>query len=688
MEARTIMPARLLERCASRATRLPRAAKAWIALTTDALAMPVALFLTMALKRGSMADAAQVPISLYIAAALLPAGVLAAFRTYRAVFRFISSGALFRSALAVLVSSVLLVAFNAVVLRSAVSVNAIVIFTAFALLYIVGSRALAREWLYLRRGQKERILIYGAGVAGAQLVGTLRDSGQYVPVAFVDGDGSLKGRMIAGIRVHSASELPQLIHRERITSVLLAIPSCSRRQRQLILKSLEPYPVHVRTVPDISDIVAGHASVADLREVEPSDLLEREPVIPNDSLLQACIRGKVVMVSGAGGSIGSELCRQILRLAPARLLLLEMSEPALYHIDRELRAIAVAQKVQIDIVPLLGNAHHRNRVREIMQQYRVQSVYHAAAYKHVPIVEQNIVEGIHNNVFSTWYLAEAALESRVETFVLISSDKAVNPTNVMGATKRFAELTLQALQRRSTATRFCMVRFGNVLESSGSVVPLFREQIKQGGPVTVTHRDVIRYFMTIPEASQLVLQASAMGHGGDVFVLDMGKPLRIEDLARRMIHLMGLSVRDASNPDGDVEIVYTGLRPAEKLYEELLIGGNVTGTEHPMIMRAMEPHLSWAELKEILAEMLEALDGFDCVRARELLIRTVGEYRPDSSIQDLVWRQSQPAEPELANVTHIHAHRARTARLPSESSSIGAEHTEGTDKLGEQQLLQ
>jgi FlaA1/EpsC-like NDP-sugar epimerase len=630
--------------------------------------MPLALFVTLALKRGSIADAAQVPLSLYLAAAILPAGMLAAFRTYRAVFRFISSGALFRSALAVLASSVLLAAFNEFVLHRVVSVHAVVIFTAFGMLHIVGSRALVREWLYLRRGQKERILIYGAGVAGAQLVGALRDSGQYVPVAFVDSDRTLKGRVIAGIRVHSPGDLPRLIQRERINSVLLAIPSCSRRQRQLILKSLEPYPVHVRTVPDISDIVAGHASVADLREVEPSDLLEREPVTPDESLLHACIRGKIVMVSGAGGSIGSELCRQIMRLLPSRLLLLEMSEPALYHIDRELRTIAAAQNVDVDIVPLLGNAHHRDRVREIMQQYRVQSVYHAAAYKHVPIVEQNVVEGIHNNVFSTWYLAEAALESRVETFVLISSDKAVNPSNVMGATKRFAELTLQALQGRSTGTRFCMVRFGNVLESSGSVVPLFREQIKRGGPVTVTHRDVIRYFMTIPEASQLVLQASAMGRGGDVFVLDMGKALRIEDLARRMIHLMGLTVRDQSNPEGDIEIVYTGLRPAEKLYEELLIGSNVTGTEHPMIMRAMEPHLPWPELREILVEMLDALNDFDCQRARELLIRTVSEYRPESDIQDLVWQQARQCEAGHANVTHIRAARARPARVPASAA--------------------
>jgi FlaA1/EpsC-like NDP-sugar epimerase len=670
------MPTRLLERCASRATRLPRAAKSWIALTADAAAIPVALLAATMLDRGSQFAATPAALWMYAAASLLTIGSLTLFGAYGAVFRFIAPIAQFKSAAAVIAASAALAALNFSILPQKVSIECVIIFTAFALLYIVASRALVREWLYYRkRGSKERIAIYGAGVAGAQVVGALRDSGQYISVAFIDADRSLNARMIAGIRVHAPEDLPQLIERERITSVLLAIPACSRRQRQLILKSLEPYPVHVRTVPDISDIVAGTASVADLREVDSSDLLEREPVMPDDSLLQACIRGKVVMVSGAGGSIGSELCRQIVRLGPARLLLLEMSEPALYHIDRELRAVAVAQGLQTDIVPLLGNAHHRNRVREIMQQYRVQSVYHAAAYKHVPIVEQNIVEGIHNNVFSTWHLAEAALEARVETFVLISSDKAVNPTNVMGATKRFAELTLQALQGRSTVTRFCMVRFGNVLESSGSVVPLFREQIKRGGPVTVTHRDVIRYFMTIPEASQLVLQASAMGHGGDVFVLDMGQPLRIEDLARRMINLMGLSVREASNPDGDIEIIYTGLRPAEKLYEELLIGSNVTGTEHPMIMRAIEPHMPWAELSAILSEMLEALDNFDCGRARAMLMRTVSEYRPESGIQDLVWLQAQQNDLDATNIRRWNGTRMRAASrrgMPSSSSMDAA----------------
>lgn len=651
------MPAKILERCAKQAAGLPRPVKASIASATDAVAIFAALFMAIALRRSSLMEALQVSFWLYVLAPVLTVGVFALIGMYRAVFRFISRGGVFKAGLGVLISTALLAVVNLTAIENRVSMNSIVIFAAFALLYVVASRTLVREALYFRRGKKERVLIYGAGEAGAQLARSLRDSGQYLPIAFIDNDAALRGRVICGIKVYPAKSLARLIERERITSVLLAIPSCSRRQRQKVLKSLEPYPVHVRTVPDIGDIVAGHASISDVREVDPSDLLGRDPVPPNQALLAACIRGKVIMVTGAGGSIGSELCRQIVRLEPTRLLLVEMSEPALYHIDRELRLLCKARGTEVEIVPLLGNAHHRNRAREIMQKFGVQTVYHAAAYKHVPIVEQNIVEGIHNNVFSTWYLAEAALESRVETFVLISTDKAVNPTNVMGATKRMAELTLQALQQRSTETRFCMVRFGNVLESSGSVVPLFREQIKRGGPVTVTHRDIIRYFMTIPEASQLVLQAGSMASGGDVFVLDMGGPIRILDLARRMIHLMGATVRDESNPGGDIEIQFTGLRPGEKLYEELLIGSNVSGTEHPRIMRAKEPHVPWSELTSILTALSVALDAFDCETARELIMRTVAEYRPDCGIQDLVWQRKRIAS--QGKVTELSARRAR-----------------------------
>jgi FlaA1/EpsC-like NDP-sugar epimerase len=360
-------------------------------------------------------------------------------------------------------------------------------------------------------------------------------------------------------------------------------------------------------------------------------------VPPRPKLFGSCIRGKCVLVTGAGGSIGSELCRQIVRLGPSRLVLFEMSELALYNNERELEEIAAHERLTVEIVPLLGNAHHRHRVREVLSAFAVQTVYHAAAYKHVPIVEHNVIEGIHNNVISTWYTAEAALETGVETFVLISTDKAVNPANVMGATKRLAELVLQALQERTTHTRFCMVRFGNVLASSGSVVPLFQEQIRRGGPVTVTHPDVIRYFMTIPEAAQLVVQAGSMANGGDVFVLDMGRPVRIDDLARRLVNLMGLTVRDANNPDGDIEIEYTGLRAAEKLFEELLIGSNVTGTDHPMIMRAIEHRLPWSKMQQLLNELLVALASFDCHRALGLLTESVAEYQAEVEIRDYVW---------------------------------------------------
>jgi FlaA1/EpsC-like NDP-sugar epimerase len=653
---------RRVEQAAHRVAQLPRATKISIAFSVDALAMPLALLAAVALRRGSLSEALQVPAWFYGAAALICMGVFIALGAYRAIFRFISRDGLFLGAVSVLISAALLALLDSLLVAPVVSHNAIAIFAALALLYMLSSRSLVRELLYYRRGTRERVAIYGAGSAGIQLAGVLRESGNYLPVAFIDGDVTLQRRVVAGLKVFAPESLHKVISRRSVASVMLAMPSCPRRQRQAILKSLEPYPVRVRTVPDISDIIAGHATVADVRDVDADDLLGRDPVAPNEALLDACIRGKVVLVSGAGGSIGSELCRQIVRLGPQRLLLLEISEPALYQIERELRMLTLTSGGDIEIAPLLGNACDRRRLREIMQTYGVHTVYHAAAYKHVPIVEHNVLEGIQNNVFGSWCAAEAALESGVETFVLISTDKAVNPANVMGATKRLAELTLQALQQRSTFTRFCMVRFGNVLESSGSVVPLFREQIRRGGPVTVTHKEIIRYFMTIPEASQLVLQAGSMAQGGDVFVLDMGEPVRIVDLARRMIHLMGMSVRDESNPDGDIEITFTGLRPAEKLYEELLIGGAVTGTEHPMIMRAVEPYLPWQQINVILEQMLAAIEAGDCEKARGLLMSTVREYRPATDIHDLLWQRGRQVEKERVNVTEMRMRRARQGK--------------------------
>jgi FlaA1/EpsC-like NDP-sugar epimerase len=537
--------------------------------------------------------------------------------------------------------SVLVLAFYDRFLASRqVPLSAFGIYWALALPWVGGSRVVAR-YLFLRRsgakGTMARLAIYGAGDAGARVCAALLGGPDFQPVAFIDDKETLQGNNINGIRVYGSAALPELVRQRKIDRILLAMPSASRRRRREILTQLEPLGVHVQLLPDLSDLITGRAQISELCDVDVSDLLGRDPVPPKPKLFSSCIRGKCVLVTGAGGSIGSELCRQIIRLQPTRLVLFEMSEFALYNIQRELEQIAAQELFNVEIVPLLGNAHHRHRVREVLAAFNVQTVYHAAAYKHVPIVEHNVVEGVHNNVISTWYTAEAALETGVETFVLISTDKAVNPANVMGATKRLAELVLQALQERTTQTRFCMVRFGNVLASSGSVVPLFQEQIRRGGPVTVTHPEVIRYFMTIPEAAQLVIQAGSMAKGGDVFVLEMGRPVRIDDLARRLVNLMGLTVRDANSPDGDIEIEYTGLRTAEKLFEELLIGTNVTGTDHPMIMRAMEHHLTWPRMEQILNELLVALASFDCHRALGLLTEAVAEYQADTEIRDHVW---------------------------------------------------
>jgi FlaA1/EpsC-like NDP-sugar epimerase len=640
---------------------LPRANKRLLMLLADAVFIPAALWSAIALKTGLLHSDLPESLWVYPIAVLASVPVFARLGLYRAVLRYIGARAIVAVLAGVTVSVALLVVINLFASHGAVPPAAFVIYWAFALVYVGGSRLLIRSLMHFRSLGTERVAIYGAGKAGAQLLSALFSSGRYYPVAFVDDNRALHGSLVNGVEVCSADELPDLVGREGVTTVLLALPSQTRRRRQEILRQLEPLGVRVQTVPDIGDIIAGKALVEDVRDVDATDLLGRDPVPPNETLLDACIRGKVVMVTGAGGSIGSELCRQILRLAPSRLLMFEMSELALYNLERELQLIAAREGRTVDVVALLGNAHHRERMREVVQAYGVQTIYHAAAYKHVPIVEKNLIEGVHNNVMSTWHAAEAALACRVETFVLVSTDKAVNPTNVMGATKRLAEIVLQGMQarERNSPTRFCMVRFGNVLESSGSVVPLFREQIRNGGPVTVTHKNVTRYFMTIPEAAQLVLQAGSMAKGGEVFVLDMGKPVRIEDLARRMVNVMGLTVRDDNDPFGDIEIVYTGLRPGEKLFEELLIGDNVAGTAHPMIMRAMEHSLPWPMVQQILDDLLQALDRSDCRRARDLLVQAVAEYRPEVEIQDLVWSWKAAALNEPRKVTELHAHRPR-----------------------------
>lgn len=510
-----------------------------------------------------------------------------------------------------------------------------VAFWALSFIYLVGSRFVAGHFLNRSNPHREPVIIYGAGECGARLIQALFNGDDFLPVALIDDDAGLHGKRVCGLEVHPASDTAELIRQAGMPRVLLALPSASRRQRREILERLANFPVHIQTIPEISDLVTGNARVDHIRDVDVADLLGRDPVPPDTKLLRASIDGKTVMVTGAGGSIGGELCRQILQLGPKCLVLFEISEIALYTIESELRSHA--KEAGCELVALLGSVHHENRVREVLDTFGVNTVYHAAAYKHVPVVEGNLFEGIHNNIFGTLHTARAAIEAEVDTFVFISTDKAVSPTSVMGATKRFAEMILQALQDRQNSVRFCMVRFGNVLASSGSVVPLFREQIRKGGPVTVTHREIIRYFMTIPEAAQLVIQAGAMARGGEVFVLDMGEPVKIQSLARRMIHLMGLTVRDEENPDGDIEIEYTGLRPAEKLYEELLIGTDVSGTQHPRIMRAREEYLDIELLDHLSGELKAASQALDRDRARQILLDAVHGYEPSNGIDDLVW---------------------------------------------------
>lgn len=481
---------------------------------------------------------------------------------------------------------------------------------------------------------ERRVLVYGAGDAGVQLIGALAHSDEYHPVGLIDDSKELQGQYISGLSVYSVDAIEKLIIKLKVDEILIAMPSASRAKRLAIISTLEPYPVHVRMLPGVAELAQGKVSVGDLREVSIKDLLGRDLVEANKDLLGKNITDKVVVVTGAGGSIGSELCRQIVFLEPKALILYEMSELALYTIEKELSNIGI---YSLDIYPILGSVNNKARLDNVFKQFDVDTIYHAAAYKHVPMVEFNNTEGVNNNIFGTLNCARAAIDASVETFVLISTDKAVRPTNTMGATKRSAELVLQALSANQTGTKFSMVRFGNVLGSSGSVIPLFKQQIKVGGPITVTNKDIIRYFMTISEAVELVIQAGAMGTGGDVFVLDMGEPVRIHDLAVKMIHLSGLEVKDESHLDGDIEIKYTGLRAGEKLYEELLIGDNVSETDNPLIMRAQEEMLAWDELKPVLDELSGAIDSCDHEKLRKLLIQIVPDFKPQCEISDVLY---------------------------------------------------
>lgn len=623
------------------ALSMPRLGKQALIVLSDIAALEVSLYLAMAMRFESLWVPTTSLAQLMLAAPVLALPVFLRFGLYRAVMRYVGLQAIVTIAKAVAVYTVLLTVTVFVLTLQDVPRSVPWIHGLLTLLLIGASRTVARQWLsqaqnhHQGHNTRKRTVIFGAGSAGVQLALALAHSREMQPVAFVDDDAKLHRQQIAGLTVYARQDMADLIQRERATEVLLAIPSTSRAERNRIIQELEKLPVQVRTLPGVASLAEGKVKTSDLRDVEIEDLLGRDPVPPDTTLLKANITGKAVMVTGAGGSIGSELCRQILAQHPRVLVLYELNEFALYSIEQELLSLPLP--VSKNIQPILGSVTDPAKLALVFERFGIETVFHAAAYKHVPMVEKNPCAGALNNILGTWHTARAAREKKVETFVLVSTDKAVRPTNTMGTTKRVAELVLQALAQEAFGpTRFVMVRFGNVLGSSGSVVPVFREQIKNGGPITVTDPRIIRYFMTIPEAAQLVIQAGAMGHGGDVFVLDMGEPVKILDMARRMVHLSGLTLRDEANQAGDIAIVFTGLRPGEKLYEELLIGDNVTPTRHPRIQRANEQMLTLEIIQQLMHKIESACQANNSPLLRELLQNTVSEFMPQCGNEDLL----------------------------------------------------
>ncbi|NDF03045.1 MAG: polysaccharide biosynthesis protein [Actinobacteria bacterium] len=658
--------ARILKNIAVYTLGISRPIKQLLVMTVDICLCLLSVWLSFYLRLGEFSEfSSGLPISLLITGATslvlaIPIFVLSGL--YRAIFRYSGMPAMMTMARAMLMYGLLfssMFTFIGVqgVPRTIGLIQPIVVFV------LVGvSRATARVWLgglyqlEIKKSNLPQVLIYGAGSAGRQLAAGMANSHEMRVVGFLDDDDRLHGHVLNGLNIYNPADLEEVVSQKRITDVLLAMPSAPRERRNQILAFLSKIKISVRTLPGLGDIASGKISLSNVRELDIDDLLGRESVKPNGLLLNRNTHNKTVLVTGAGGSIGSELCRQVVKTQPRRLLLLEMSEFALYQIHQEIQSTLVFDEDKpdeaLEIVPLLGSVCDEVRMHEIMDTWKPHTVYHAAAYKHVPLVEHNPAEGVRNNVWGTKVCAEAAVRNGVQNFVLISTDKAVRPTNIMGATKRLAEMVLQALNETkphtdsrtlttnnsstSIKTCFSMVRFGNVLGSSGSVVPLFREQIKNGGPITLTHLDITRYFMTIPEAAQLVIQAGAMGSGGDVFVLDMGEPVRIYDLASRIVELSGLTLRDELNPQGDIEIKVTGLRPGEKLFEELLIGDNPKPTQHPRILKAHEKFVPWEQLQGQLNSLNLALSVNDVPVIRSFLQQLVVGYQPNGEVVDWV----------------------------------------------------
>ncbi|MBT9505251.1 nucleoside-diphosphate sugar epimerase/dehydratase [Rhodoferax sp.] len=610
----------------------PRWVKRSVVVVLDVLMALAATWVAFTLRLDTVDWPSGAQWWVYGLAPVLAVPVFVKFGLYRAIFRYTGQAALQATGQAVAVYGFVLLVILVWRQWPGVPRSLGVLQPLVFLLMVGASRAVARFWLAdLGRAQGDtegRLLIFGAGTSGVQTASALGVSGQFVLIGFVDDDPAKIGRSINGIPVFSMAQVPGVVADQGVTDILLALPSASRDRRNSIIDSLRSCPVHIRTLPAFGDLASGRVTVQDIRELDVEDLLGRDPVPPDVELLARDLAGQVVLVTGAGGSIGGELTRQIVLQGPRQLLLLDHNEFGLYSIHQELQGICVGRGLSVELVPLLCSVANYARLRSICEVYRPATVYHAAAYKHVPMVEGNPGEGVANNVFGTLNMALAARDSAANRFVLVSTDKAVRPTNVMGATKRMAELVLQALAADSLHTCFTMVRFGNVLDSSGSVVPLFRRQLAAGGPLTVTHADVTRYFMTIPEAAQLVLQAGAMARGGDVFVLDMGEPVKIMDLARGMVQLSGLTVRDEACPTGDIEIAITGLRPGEKLYEELLIGDNPEPTVHSRIMKAHEPFVPWVQLSEELKSLETAARLDDDAAIKAFLQQHVHGYQP------------------------------------------------------------
>lgn len=612
---------------------LPRPVRRLLLLLLDSVAIMLAVWASFSIRLSEWwPDMLHQAISLFPVALVISLPIFFALGFYRSVLRYAGWHMFNTIVKGVSLSLLLLIAAWAMLQGAIVPRSAWFVYWFILIALSGGSRLLLRDYLrrrFAEANNRKRVIIYGAGVAGVQIATALQHDLEFMPVGFVDDSPELRGSVIFGLKVQTPKHLPQLIRREQAEVVLLAMPSASRKQRRDILDALASLPVRFMVMPSMTELASGAKRIDDLRDVDVADILSRDPIKPNPALLKTCIRGKTVLVTGAGGSIGAELCRQIIQLGPRRLVLFELSEYGLYRIERELRSAlaSMARPPQLELIALLGSVNQRQRIHQVMVQFAVQTVYHAAAFKHVSIVEQNPLEGIQNNIFGTLYTAQAAAAAGVETFVLISTDKAVRPSNVMGASKRFAELVLQGLDQQPHKTCFCMVRFGNVLGSSGSIVPLFQQQIRAGGPVTVTDPEVTRYFMTIPEAAQLVIQAGAMADGGEVFLLDMGEPVNIIHIARRMIELSNFTVRDEEHPNGDIDIQFTGLKPGEKLHEELFLGSDNSATAHPMILQAREQSLPWDDVQTYLDRLRQYSKQFDEDAACAVLQEAIGEYR-------------------------------------------------------------